>query len=128
VCTVCSRNGEGRRWDRDPTHVFAEDEMKMLTRGHVRWRLCVVHYRFIFLCFKALARSSRIANMGIHVEFSTVSLTLRVMQGRVLPQGTCIPESPEVKDTGFEIDMACDMNSIIFGKLVTALPGFRAVA
>jgi hypothetical protein len=66
--------------------------------------------------------------MGIHVGVDMVFLTSRVMQGRVWPLGTCIPESPEVKDTRFEIDMACNANSIIFGKLVTAHPGFRAVA
>ena len=42
--------------------------------------------------------------------------------------GLLAPGSPEVKDDRFEIDMACTPNSSIFGKLVTALPGFRAVA
>lgn len=51
------------------------------------------------------------------------------MQGRFLPLGAaCNPESPEVKIIGFEIDTAGMENDIIIGKLVIALPGFRAVA
>ena len=56
-----------------------------------------------------------------------VLLTLRVMQGLLLPLLAC-PEALGAKDTGFEIDMADNANGIIIGKLVKALPTFRAVA
>ena len=54
-----------------------------------------------------------IANLNRHVEVGRAFLTLRVMQGRRLPLRACIPESPEFKNTEFEIDTAGMENNII---------------
>lgn len=43
-------------------------------------------------------------------------------------RGSLAPGSPQVKDTELEIDVPYNVNGNIIGKLVTALPGFRAVA
>ena len=132
---MCSQNGHWRRerrWHRTSTpHVFAaeDEEDADKSAGGSGSTGIVFHCKgdaLTLLCFKSLVRLG-MANTDIHSSgHGITNFTGDAGSSFAL---TCLPPKHlGAKDTGFEIDMADNANGIIIGKLVKALPTFRAVA